>query len=124
MNRVAATPSQPGHVALETDADVIAGYLEDAAHYPGGHAPGVARPHDVDEVAAVVRSARHILPVGARSSLTGGATPAGEVVLSTERLTHTRVGDDRVTVGAGVTLLALQQELERTVRGCHRCRRF
>jgi len=111
VNRVTATAPNPGRLALETDADVIARYLEDAAHYPGGHAPAVARPHDVDEVAAAVRSAPRVLPVGAQSSLTGGATPAGELVLSTERLTHTRISSDCVSAGAGVTLLALQQEL-------------
>ena len=90
---------------------MIARYLEDAAHFPGGHATAVARPHDINEVAAVVRSATHLLAVGAQSSLTGGATPAGEVVLSTERLTDTLVRRDRVIAGAGVTLQALQQEL-------------
>jgi D-lactate dehydrogenase (cytochrome) len=111
INRVAATPPNPGGVAIETDPDIIARYLEDAAHYPGGHAPGVARPRDVDEVAAIVRSARRVLPVGARSSLTGGATPAGELVVSTEHLTRIRIGTDTVIAGAGVTLQALQQEL-------------
>ncbi len=57
------------------------------------------------------RQAATVLPVGAQSSLTGGATPAGDVVLSTERLTDLRITDDRVIAGAGVTLGALQDAL-------------
>ena len=44
---------------------------------------GLSFPANVDEVAAIVAAAKHILPVGAQSSLTGGATPRGDVVLST-----------------------------------------
>ena len=60
--------------------------LEDAAHYPGGTAAGVLRPRSIDEVSAALRDGGRILPVGAQSSLTGGATPFGDIVLSTERL--------------------------------------
>ena len=52
-----------------------------------------------------------LLPVGAQSSLTGGATPSGDLVLSTERLTGVRRASDRVIVGAGVTLHELQESL-------------
>jgi len=64
------------------------GYLSDAAHFPGGHAAGVAAPANVDEISTIVRSARSVLPIGAQSSLTGGATPMGELVLSTARMTR------------------------------------
>ena len=72
---------------LAQAADEVAAYVEDAAHFPGGHADAVARPGSEAEVAWLVGSAGRILPVGARSSVTGGATPDGGLVLSTERLT-------------------------------------
>lgn len=96
---------------FETDRDVVARYLEDAAHYPGGHASAVVRPSTVEEVREVVRGADRVLVVGAQSSLTGGATPAGDVVVSTERLQQVRLDGRRVTAGAGVTLEALQRRL-------------
>lgn len=111
MNRAVTVPSAGRRIALESDPDIVAGYLEDAAHYPGGRAPALARPQVVDEVSWVVRHAETVLPVGAQSSLTGGATPDGDVVLSTERLTDMRVTHDRVIAGAGVTLRALQDAL-------------
>jgi D-lactate dehydrogenase (cytochrome) len=111
VNRAIARAPRAATIEFETDPDLLARYLEDAAHYPGGHAQAVARPRDVDEVAAVVKRASHVLPVGAQSSLTGGATPSGDVVLSTERLTAIRMAGDRVTTGAGVTLRALQDAL-------------
>jgi D-lactate dehydrogenase (cytochrome) len=92
----------------------VASYLEDAAHYPGGHAAGVLRPRSIDEVSACLRRGGRILPVGAQSSLTGGATPFGDVVLSTERLTTMSVAGDRVRAGAGVALQVIQNELART----------
>jgi len=96
---------------LETDSDLIARYVEDAAHYPGGRARAVVRPSNIDEVAAAVQAAPALLVVGVQSSLTGGATPADDVVLSTERLTSVSVTTTQVTAGAGVTLEALQREL-------------
>ncbi len=53
-----------------------------------------------------------MLPVGAQSSLTGGATPRGDLVLSTRALaTIEWVDNNRVRVGAGVPLSTLQQAL-------------
>ena len=111
MNRIVATTVRERPIALETDADVVAGYIEDAAHYPGGQAVALARPSSLDEVVWVVRHAAQVLPVGAQSSLTGGATPAGDIVLSTERLAGLRIHDDQVTASAGVRLRALQDAL-------------
>jgi D-lactate dehydrogenase (cytochrome) len=91
---------------------VDARYLSDAAHFPGGHASGIAVPRTTDEVPGIVRSARAILPIGAQSSLTGGATPMGELLLSTERLTRIlHVGPDSVTIEAGVSVAAMQETL-------------
>ena len=102
----------PDRVAVARDREAVAGFLEDAAHYPGGHAAGVAQPRSDLEVAALVRQARRVLPVGAQSSLTGGATPMGEVVVSTRRLDRIlRVGAGEITVQAGVPLTALRAAL-------------
>jgi D-lactate dehydrogenase (cytochrome) len=93
---------------VESDA---ASYLEDAARYPGGHAVGVVRARSTDDVSALLRQGGRILTAGAQSSLTGGATPFGDVVLSTARLTGVERDGDRVRAGAGVTLQALQDQL-------------
>ena len=58
-----------------------------------------------------------MLAVGAQSSLTGGATPLGDIVLSTERLNTISITGDRVRTGAGVTLQSLQDELAKAGRG-------
>ena len=100
----------PAPVAETTD-DRVASYLEDAAHYPGGHAAGLVRPRNLDEVSACLREAARVLPIGAQSSLTGGATPMGEIVLSTEQLTQLTMENDRVRAGAGVRLQVLQAAL-------------
>jgi D-lactate dehydrogenase (cytochrome) len=97
---------------IETQPDVLDAFLSDAAHVPGGVATGVATPHNADEIAALMRGARRILPIGAQSSLTGGATPRGDLVISTRALTNiTRLSGKAVRVGAGVPLAELQQAL-------------
>jgi D-lactate dehydrogenase (cytochrome) len=105
---------------IERDPDVLASFAEDAAHFPGGFAAGVAVPSSEAEVAALIRSAPAILPIGAQSSLTGGATPNGEIVLSTARLNcildSGAPGADSVRVGAGVTLVDLDAALARSGR--------
>jgi len=87
-------------------------YLSDAAHFPGGHAAAIAVPRTTGEIASIVRAAPSVLPVGAQSSLTGGATPMGEVVLSTEKLTGI-LGLDRgsIRVEAGVPIASIQHAL-------------
>ena len=98
--------------AIERDPDIVNSFLSDAAHVPGGSADGVAFPSSVDEVAATVVAARHILPVGAQSSLTGGATPRGDLVLSTRRLSHiAEPHNGKIRVGAGVPLSELHRFL-------------
>jgi D-lactate dehydrogenase (cytochrome) len=97
--------------AVITDAEAIAAHLEDAAHSPGGHAPGVAYPRTEADVAALVRDHRRVLAIGAQSSLTGGATPFGELVLSTARMTGLEAAADRVVAEAGVPLAVLEDAL-------------
>src|SRR5215471_13308219 len=87
------------HLIAINDRDVLAGYLEDAAHYHGGHATALFSPSTEAEVADALRRAPSVLPIGAQSSLTGGATPMGEALISTRHLTSIgRVGTDRVRV--------------------------
>jgi D-lactate dehydrogenase (cytochrome) len=108
--RAHSTEAVPGRVVH--DADVIRQFLVDAAHVPGGSANAVAFPRDNGEVAHVLRTSACVLPVGAQSSLTGGATPRGGVVLSLRHLNDVRlVARNRVRAGAGTTLSALQQTL-------------
>src|SRR5262245_15654383 len=90
-------------------------FLEDAAHYPGGHASGVVFPRSADDVIEVLARADSVLPIGAQSSLTGGATPMGEVVLSTSRMAAIlEVTPGRITVEPGVTVAAMQERLRET----------
>lgn len=108
---------EPSHPLVVHDADVIASHLEDAAHYPGGHATALFTPGSETEIANILRSSSHVLPIGAQSSLTGGATPMGDVLLSTRRLNAIgRIEVDRVRVQAGVTLLELDEALAREGR--------
>jgi len=99
------------------DPDVLASHLEDAAHFPGGTASRLASPGSEAEVATVLREATAVLPIGAQSSLTGGATPMGETLLSTARLNALElIGQDRVRVQAGVPLAVLDEVLRREGR--------
>ena len=97
---------------LSTDPDTLRSFLEDAAHFPGGHAAAVAFPRTEGEVAALVRHHERVLPIGAQSSVTGGATPRGEVILSTARLAEIgAIGSSRVRVQPGVPIAALKEAL-------------
>src|ERR1041384_7943916 len=109
---IARAPHVTTPPAVERDPDIVNSFLSDAAHVPGGSAQGVVFPSSVDEVAAIVAAATRVLPVGAQSSLTGGATPRGDLVLSTRRLSHIAEPHDRtIRVGAGVPLAELHRFL-------------
>jgi len=111
----ARPPAGSGAAAvIHRDADLLAAHVEDAAHYPGGFAAGLASPASEWEVAALVRQANAVLPIGAQSSLTGGATPRGEILLSTSRLNRVLdIGDDWERAQAGVPLVDLDAALAR-----------
>ena len=97
---------------VDRSPEIITRHLEDAAHFTGGHADGVARPRTESEISGLVQSASRVLAVGAQSSVTGGATPDGGIVISTEKLTSIQPdGGDRVRAGAGVALDTLQEWL-------------
>ena len=110
--RRARDASEP---CVDRDPAIVASFLSDAAHVAGGFAAGVAFPRSEAEVASLVRNAERVLPVGAQSSLTGGATPRGELVLSTRALST--IGDvapprdHTIRLGAGVPLATLQTRL-------------
>ncbi len=95
------------------DADVLRSHLEDAAHFPGGHATELVAPVTEAEVASVLQTSAAVLSIGAQSSLTGGATPMGETLVSTARLNRIEsIGSHSARVGVGVTLAALDTALE------------
>ncbi|MBI3401221.1 MAG: FAD-binding oxidoreductase [Acidobacteria bacterium] len=96
-----------------SDPDVLAAFLEDAAHFAGGHAAGAVFPTTEADVARAVREAPTVLPIGAQSSLTGGATPMGDIVLSTRHLNSLDIAGDSVRAGAGVTIAELDGALAR-----------
>jgi len=109
---VARAASAANLPTIHRDPDLLQSFLSDAAHVPGGTAEGVVFPRNVDELAAVVRAAKRLLPVGAQSSLTGGATPRGDLVISTRALSElTEADGETVRAGAGVPLSELQRFL-------------
>ena len=105
-----------GPTGCVTDADVMAGQVVDWTGRWQGGTPAVLRPGSTEDVAAVVAAARRhavaLVPQGGNTGLVGGSVPlAGEVVLDLRRLDHLGEVDlaaAQVTVGAGVTLAAVQ----------------
>ncbi len=104
------------------DPERVRSYLEDASGRPAGNSTGVVRPSSEAEAAAFLRNSLSestpVLFQAGRSSLTGGAIPRGELVLSVERLDRigplrTEAGGARIEVDAGVRLDRLQSHLAR-----------
>jgi len=103
------------------DEAILEGYLEDASGYPRGNASGLVRIGSEAEAAALLRQTEaagtKVLIQAARSSLTGGAIPDGELVLSVEKMADRGPiepfgsGGGRVTVQPGLRLCDLQQGL-------------
>jgi len=99
------------------DPSVTASYETDWTRRFTGRARCVVRPADTQQVASVLQlCGRHgvsVVTQGGNTGLVGGGVPTdGEVVLSTSRLCAIGPVDaagNQVTVGAGVTLAALQQ---------------
>ena len=113
-HRIRARAPRGGIVDTEVrrDAETVSAVLEDAAHHPGGRAAGVARPATEADVAALVAGAPHVLPIGAQSSLTGGATPTGGLVLDMRRFDRiVALRPDEVVVQPGVPVGTLQAAL-------------
>jgi D-lactate dehydrogenase (cytochrome) len=116
MNHRARTRPPRGSdtpLVVETAPEEISRWLEDAAHFPGGHAVGIVFPRSENDVAMVLRKHRSVLPIGAQSSLTGGATPAGELMVSFARMAQVLdIGSNQVRVEPGVSLATLQDALD------------
>ncbi len=94
-------------------AEDVGAYLHDAAHTPGGHTPAVLLPRAEGEVAWALRQPGPLLAVGAQSSLTGGATPFGERLLSLSRMDALlSIGPDRARAQAGLALLPFEAALK------------
>jgi FAD/FMN-containing dehydrogenase len=106
-----------GPTHLLVDTDLIAPYETDWTGRFIGMAACVVRPSSTEEVAAVVRacafSGQPITVQGGNTGLVGGAAPAtGSVLISLTRLISREPVDPieaQVTVGAGLTLEALQR---------------
>jgi len=115
-HRITARPPliKTGNPDISTAPDLLETVSEDAAHYPNGHAIGVARPATESDVATLLLHSQSVLPIGAQSSLTGGATPMGDIVMDMQRFDRIlSVNQDEVVVEPGVPLTILQAALER-----------
>jgi D-lactate dehydrogenase (cytochrome) len=101
-----------GSLRLERDPDILASHLHDAAHFPGGHADALVVPETEADVAAALTLSSSVLPIGAQSSLTGGATPMGDLLLSTARMKAVEwLSADAVRVQPGISLAELDVAL-------------
>lgn len=119
--RVSPTPSHvirgraprgsAGRPLLDASPDRVQAYLHDAARVPGGQAEAVAWPVTESDVASLLLDRSPVLAVGAQSSLTGGATPTGGLVLSTARMKTLTTASDHVVAGPGVTLIDIEHAL-------------
>jgi FAD/FMN-containing dehydrogenase len=106
-----------GESHVLVDPSVTASYETDWTRRFTGRARCVVRPADTKQVVSVLRlCGRHgvaVVTQGGNTGLVGGGVPSGgELVLSTSRLRQIGPVDaesGQVTVGAGVTLAALQQ---------------
>lgn len=116
--RTRAPRGSTSPVPVHTDPEILASYIHDAARSPGGRAGGVAFPDGEAAVVALFADGQPLLVIGAQSSLTGGATPHGEVVVSTAKLAGIGPWTERsVRCGAGVVLREL--DAASAIRGMH-----
>lgn len=124
LDRLAEAAGAGG--ALWPDDQPLDRYLVEWRGLYRGATPLVLRPATVDAVAAIVRIAHEtataLVPQGGNTGLVGGQIPdrsGAEVIVSLERMTAIRAADplnNTLTVEAGATLAAVQQEAERHAR--------
>lgn len=110
--RARAPRGAPRDVERVVEPIRIEPHLMDAARVPGGWATALVAPRSERDIADIVRDATSVLAIGAQSSLTGGATPRGDVLLDMKHFDA--VVDrsvDRLDVGAGVTLSRIDEHL-------------
>jgi FAD/FMN-containing dehydrogenase len=115
-----ALRSAVGPAQVLTDPDLRASYETDWSRRWHGESAAVVRPSSTEEVAAVLRACASagaaVVPQGGNTGLVGGSVPRAssaspQVIVSTIRLRELEEVDQlagEVTVGAGVTLSALQ----------------
>jgi FAD/FMN-containing dehydrogenase len=111
-------PTPPFEV--ETDPEVLQGYLTDASNMQG-HADGLIRPRTARELAQVVgwcQTQKQPLTVTARrTSTTGAPVPQGGWLLSVEHLNQIEhIGHDSARAQGGVLLGEFQAQIEATGR--------
>ncbi len=102
------------------DPDLLAGYLTDASNVPG-HARGLFRPRDTEEVAAIVAHCQAegipLTVTAARTSTTAAAVPEGGWLLAMEQLDALgAITETHATAQAGIRLGAFQSAIEQTGR--------
>ncbi len=97
------------------DPEVLEPLNKDAAAMQGSGAIGLVEPRSEGELSTWLQANPEawVLPQGALTSLTGGATPDRDIVVSTRKLSGITVNEERktVTVGAGLVLATLQEVL-------------
>ncbi len=102
----------PDTIEIITDRDQLEAVEHDAANYPGGKAFALVKPGSEAEIAVILQRYAKILAIGAQSSVTGGATPNGEVVLSLARQDHIlESGSEYIRAQAGLSLRKLRETL-------------
>ena len=102
----------PDTLEIITDRDQLEAVEHDAANYPGGKALALAKPQNEAEVSAILQRYTRILPIGAQSSVTGGASPNSEVVLSLARQDRIlESGSEYIRAQAGLSLRTLRETL-------------
>jgi D-lactate dehydrogenase (cytochrome) len=105
----------PAPLELRTDPDELGAIAQDAAALQGTGAAGLLVPTTEGQLARWLRDHPDdaVLAQGALTSLTGGATPSGDIVVSMRRMTSLAVDARglRAVAGAGVVLAELQAAL-------------
>jgi len=102
----------PDTFEIITDREQLEAVEHDASNYPGGKALALVKPQNEAEVSAILQRYARILPVGAQSSVTGGASPNREVVLSLARQDRIlESGSDYIRAQAGLSLRTLREAL-------------
>ncbi|MCB0998617.1 MAG: FAD-binding oxidoreductase [Acidimicrobiales bacterium] len=105
-----------GSAHVVTDPELLAAHVVDWTGRFRGHSPAMVRPGSTAEVAGVLDVCRRhqvaLVPQGGNTGMVGGGVPlAGELVLSSQRLTSAGDVDlaaRQITVGAGVSVETVQ----------------
>lgn len=108
-NRIVARRPRGG-IELPERREIPERRLVDAAYFPGGRADAFYLPCSEGAVAAILAAHETVLAVGAQSSLTGGATPAGGALVAFDRFDQFTIdaAGRRARCGAGVVLSVLR----------------